>query len=144
MAEGLLRHFYGEKYEVFSAGTHPTQLHPLAIQVMAEAGIDISTQHAKGIDEFSEVEIDLAVTVCRSSPKTVCLLCASPMFMGGRPEIIDAKLHKAKHFLLHGFSDPAEVEGSEEEKIAAFRRTRDEIEGWIKQEFANLTLEKLP
>jgi arsenate reductase (thioredoxin) len=140
MAEGLLRHLYGEKYEAFSAGTNPTQVHPLAVKAMAEIGIDISRQYSKSIEEFSDTDIDLAVTVCRSSPKTICLLCGSPSFMG-RPEIVNAKLHKTKHYLLHGFGDPSDVEGTEEEKLAAFRRTRDEIKVWIVEEFADLKLQ---
>ena len=140
MAEGLLRHLYGEKYEVFSAGTDPTKVHPLAVEAMAEIGIDISRQRSKSIEEFSDVDIDLAVTVCRSSPKTICRLCSSPTFPG-RPEIIDAKLPRAKHFLLHGFNDPAEVEGTQQEKLEAFRRTRDEIKQWVTEQFADLNLE---
>ncbi|MGA2387154.1 MAG: arsenate reductase ArsC [Candidatus Bathyarchaeia archaeon] len=142
MAEGLLRHFYGDKYEVFSAGTNPTSVHPLAIKAMAEIGIDMSGHRSKSIDEFSEVDIDLAVTVCQSSAKTICKLCSSPMFMG-RPDIINAKLHKTKHYLVHGFSDPSEVEGTEDEKLAAFRLTRDEMKQWILEEFADLEMENL-
>ena len=142
MAEGVLRHLYGEKHEVFSAGTNPTWVHPLAVKVMAEIGIDISGQYSKNIEEFSNVDIDLAVTVCQSSTKTICPLCSSPTFMG-RPAIINAKLHKTKHYLLHGFSDPSEVEGTEEEKLAAFRHTRDEIKKWIIEEFADLKMENL-
>ena len=142
MAEGLLRNIYGEKYEVFSAGTTPTRVHPLSIKVMAEIGIDISRQYSKNIEEFSDTDIDLAVTVCRNSPKTICLLCSSPTFMG-RPEIINAKLHKTKHHLLHGFSDPSDVEGTDEEKLEAFRHTRDEIKEWIIKQFANLKIENL-
>ncbi|MCJ7425026.1 arsenate reductase ArsC, partial [Candidatus Bathyarchaeota archaeon] len=67
MAEGLLRHLYGEKYEVFSAGSNPTRVHPLTIKVMAEIGIDISKQTSKSIEEFRNKEIDLVVSVCRSS-----------------------------------------------------------------------------
>src|SRR5208283_4972315 len=79
IAEGLLRHFYSDKYEVFSAGTNPTSVHPLAIKTMAEIGVDISKQYSKNIDEFSDVDIDLAVTVCQSSAKTNCVLCSSPL-----------------------------------------------------------------
>ena len=61
----------------------------------------------------------------------------------GRPEVINVKLHKTKHYLLHGFSDPSEVEGTEDEKIAAFRRTRDEIKKWMVEEFADLKMENL-
>ena len=141
MAEGLLRHFYGDKYEVFSAGTNPTSVHPLAIKAMAEIGIDISKQYSKSIDAFSEVEIDLAVTVCQNSAKTNCVLCSSPMIMG-RPEIVYAKLHKTKHYLLHGFIDPSDTEGTEEERLTAFRRIRDEIKDWILDEFANLKIKE--
>jgi arsenate reductase len=140
MAQGLLRHFYGDKYEVFSAGTNPTSVHPLAIKVMAEIGIDISKEYSKSIDVFSNVDIDLAVSVCRSSSKTVCALCASPLVMG-RPEVVYVKLHKTKHYLHHEFSDPSEVEGTEEERRNAFRRVRDEIKDWIIEEFANLKIE---
>jgi len=139
LAEGLLRHFYGDKYDVFSAGTNPTRVNPLAIKAMAEIGIDISKQYSKSIDEFSDVDIDLAVTVCSSSSKTVCVLCGTNTIMG-RPEVVYMKLHKTKHYLLHGFNDPSDVEETEEEKLSAFRRTRDEIKDWIISEFANLKI----
>jgi len=142
MAEGLLRHLYGEKYEVFSAGPDPTQVHPLAIEVMAEIGIDISRQVSKSIEEFRNKEIDLVVSVCRSSAKLACSLCSSPIVMG-RPEIITASIPGAKHYLHHGFDDPSEAGGSDDEKIAAFRRTRDEIKKWIFDRFADLKIEDL-
>ena len=136
MAEGLLRHIYGEKYEVFSAGTNPTTINILAIKTMAEIGVDISKQYSKGIEEFSDTEIDLAVSVCLSSAKTLCALCASPITMG-RPLIVNAKLHKTKNYIVHGFDDPSDVEGSEEKKLAAFRRIRDQIKAWIMEDFAD-------
>ena len=142
MAEGLLRHFYGDKYEVFSAGTNPTSVHPLAIKALAEIGIDISKQYSKSIDEFGEGEIDLAVTVCRSSVKTNCVLCASPLVMG-RPEIVNTKLHKTKHYQLHGFIDPSDAEGTEEERLTAFRSVRDQMKDWIIEQFAALDIENL-
>jgi arsenate reductase len=140
MAEGLLRYFYGKKYEVFSAGASPTQVNPFAIKVMAEIGIDISKQTSKSIEEFRNKDIDLVVTVCRSSAKVVCPFCSSPI-MKGRPEMINETLPGAKHYLHHGFSDPSEVDGSDEEKIAAFRRTRDNIKKWILEYFADLKTE---
>jgi arsenate reductase len=103
---------------------------------MAEIGIDISKQYSKGLEEFSEAEIDLAVSVCQSSAKTLCTLCSSPISMG-RPLIINAKLHKAKNYVVHGFRDPSEVEGTEEEKLAAFREVRDQIKAWITEYFAD-------
>ena len=109
MAEGLLRYLYGEKYEVFSAGLNPTKVNPFAIKVMAEIGIDISKQTSKSIEEFRNKEIDLVVSVCRSSAKLMCSLCSSPIVMG-RPEIINMTIPGAKHYLHHGFNDPSEVD----------------------------------
>jgi arsenate reductase len=136
MAEGLLRHYYGEKYEVFSAGSTPTQVNPLAIQVMVEIGIDISGHRSKSIEEFQDKDIDLVVSVCQSSAKAICLFCASPLVQG-RPEIITSILPKAKKYIHRPFKDPSEVEGSEEEKIAAFRKIRDEIKAWVIEDFRN-------
>jgi len=136
MAEGMLKHLYGEKYEAFSAGSNPTQVNPLAIKVMAEIGIDISRQTSKSIEEFRNTEIDLVVSVCRSSAKLMCSLCSSPIVMG-RPEIINTTIPGAKHYLHHGFNDPSEVDGSDEEKTMAFRRIRDDIKQWIIDNFAD-------
>ena len=136
MAEGLLKHLYDEKYEVFSAGANPTQVNPFAIKVMAEIGIDISTQTSKSIEEFRNKEIDLVVSVCQSSPKLMCSLCSSPMIMG-RPEIINTTIPGAKHYLHHGFEDPSDVEGNDEEKLNAFRRIRDKIKRWMIDSFAD-------
>ena len=136
MAEGLLKHLYGEKYEVFSAGTNPTQVNPFVIKVMAEIGIDISDHFSKSIEEFRNREIDLVVSVCWSSPKLMCSLCSSPMIVG-RPEIINTTIPGKKHYLHHGFEDPSEAEGSDEEKLNAFRRTRDNINKWIIDSFAD-------
>ena len=142
IAEGLLRHFYVEKYDVFSAGSTPTHVNPLAIKVMAEIGIDISKQRSKSIEEFRGKDIDLVVSVCTSSAKVVCAFCSSPLIRG-RPEIIGETLPGEKHYIHHGFSDPSEVDGSDEEKITAFQRTRDEIKKWIVDYFANLKIEDL-
>jgi len=136
MAEGLLRHLYGDKYEVFSAGANPTQVNRFAIKVMAEIGIDISKQTSKSIEEFRNKEIDLVVSVCQSSAKLKCSLCSSPIVMG-RPEIINTTIPGAKQYLHHGFNDPSEADGSDEEKTMAFRRTRDDIKQWIIDDFAN-------
>jgi len=140
MAEGLLRHFYGDKYEAFSAGSTPTLVHPLAIKVMAEIGIDISNQTAKSIESFRNKDIDVVVTVCTSVANVICPFC-SPSITGERPEIIRTTLPGARRFLQHGFSDPSEVEGSEEERIAAFRRTRDDMKEWILSYLSDLEVE---
>ena len=136
MAEGLLRHIYGDKYEVYSAGTNPTTVNPLAVKALAEIGIDASKQYSKSIDEFGETEIELAVAVCKSSAKALCTLCSSPIAIN-RPLIINAKLHKTKNYLVHGFDDPSEAEGTEEEKLAVFRQIREEIKAWIIAYFVN-------
>jgi arsenate reductase len=136
IAEGLLKHIYGDKYEVFSAGTNPTKVNPLAVKALAEIGIDASKQYSKGLEEFTETEIDLAVSVCEKSAKTICTLCSSPITMG-RPLIINAKMHKTKNYVVHGFRDPSEAEGTEEEKLAEFRIIRDEIKSWITNYFAD-------
>jgi len=140
IAEGLLSHFYGEKYEVFSAGSSPTQVHPLAIKVMAEIRIDISKQTSKSIEEFRNKDIDVVASVCRSSAKVICPFCSSPIIRD-RPEIINATLPRVKHYIHHGFSDPSEMGESDEEKLATFRRTRDAIKKWILDYFAVLKIE---
>jgi arsenate reductase len=138
IAEGLLRHLYGDEYEVYSAGTNPTQVNPLAIKVMAEIGIDISGQYSKILDVFKDVDIDLVVSVCHGGSKLNCAICASPIVMG-KPELIIQRLPRAKDYLDHPFDDPSEVVGSEEEKLAAFRRTRDEMKKWIIEKFSYLS-----
>ncbi len=137
MAEGLLRHFFSEKYEVFSAGASPTRVNPFAIRVMAEIGVDISKHTSKSIEEFRDKDIDLVVSVCTSSPRVSCPFCSSSL-TSGRPDIVEDTLPRAKRYLQHGFSDPSEVEGSDEEKIAAFRHTRDDIKKWILGYFASM------
>jgi arsenate reductase len=113
MAEGLLRARGGARYAVFSAGTHPRGVHPLAIQVMREIGIDISAtagHRAKSLDEFIEQPpMDLVVTVCDDAAEEC------PFFPGAR---------RQEHW---GFPDPSAVTGSEEERLAAFRSVRDAI-----------------
>jgi arsenate reductase len=140
MAEGLLRHFYGDSYEVFSAGTNPTQVNPLAIKVVAELGVDISGQYSRILDVYKDVDIDLVVSVCHSGSKINCAICSSPIVMG-RPELIRSRLPRAKDYLDYPFNDPSEVEGTEEEKLVAFRCTRDEVKNWIIKQFADLKID---
>ena len=109
MAEGLLRHDAGHACEVFSAGTKPTQVRPEAIAVMREAGIDISGHRSKSVDEFEGQDFDYVITVCDNA-KESC-----PIF-------------PAKTIRIHwSIDDPAAVQGPEEERLAAFRRIRDEL-----------------
>ena len=109
MAEGLLRHDAGSVYEVFSAGTKPTRVRPEAVAVMHEAGIDISGHRSKSVDEFAGQDFDYVITVCDNA-KESC-----PVFPA-----------KTRH--IHwSIEDPAAAQGSEEERLAAFRRARDEL-----------------
>jgi arsenate reductase len=105
---------------------------------MAEKGIDISGQYSKNLDVFKDVDIDLVVSVCRSGSKINCAICASQIVMG-RPELITSRLPRAKDYLDHPFDDPSEVQGTEEEKLEAFRHTRDEMKAWIIDKFAYLS-----
>lgn len=117
MAEGILRHLRGDKFEVESAGTRPSAVNPTAIKVMAEIGIDISGHKSKPVEEFQGMDFDFVITTCDGAKETC------PVFPG-----------KARH--LHwGFNDPAAVRGSEEEILSAFRKVRDEIESMIQEEF---------
>lgn len=134
MTEGLLRHYYGGRYEAFSAGSNPTRVHPLAIKVMDEIGIDISMQRSKSIEEFRNKDIDIVVSVCQSSAREVCIFCTSPL-VKGRPKIVTEVLPGAKNYIHHPFNDPSDVEGDEEQRIAAFRVIRDEIRAWLKNNF---------
>jgi arsenate reductase len=109
MAEGLMRHAAGDRFEVFSAGTRPSQVRPEAIAAMREIGIDISGQRSKPVDEFAGQHFDFLITVCDSANQ------ACPVFPGG-----GRRLHWP-------FDDPAAVEGADEARRAAFRRVRDEI-----------------
>ena len=114
MAEGLLRHDAGDRFEVASAGTHPSRVRSEAITVMKEIGIDISGQRSKSVDEFASRGFDYVLTVCDNA-KESC-----PIYPGH-----GNRLHK-------GFEDPAAVEGSIEERLDAFRKVRDQIRDYLR------------
>ena len=110
LAEGILRAVAGDLLEVHSAGSKPAgYVHPMGIQVMREIGIDISAHHSKHMNDFLKQDIETVITVCGNADQ------ACPMFPG------QLNLH---HW---GFDDPAHAVGSDEEKLAVFRRVRDEI-----------------
>jgi arsenate reductase (thioredoxin) len=113
MAEGLLRHEAGDRFDVFSAGTKPSIVRPEAIFVMNEIGIDISGHRSKSVDEFRGEQLDYVVTVCDNAQESC------PVFPG-----TTKRLHWP-------FEDPATVSGSEDERNAAFRKVRDRIHGRI-------------
>lgn len=117
MAEGFLRNMAGDKFEVFSAGVKPTQVNPLAIQVMAEVDVDISKHRSKSATEFIGQQFDYVITVCDNANQTC------PIFPGKYEKV---------HWDL---KDPAEAQGSEVERMVIFREMRNEIrqkiEEWI-------------
>jgi len=110
LAEGILRHVAGDLFDVYSAGSKPAgYVHPKAIAVMAEIGIDISGHTSKHMNEFLDRKIDTVITVCGNADQ------ACPMFPG--------QVNRY-HW---GFDDPAHATGTEEEILAVFRRVRDQI-----------------
>jgi arsenate reductase len=109
MAEGLLRHLAGDRFEVASAGVSPTHVRPEAITAMREIGIDISDHHSKSVDEFSDQEFDYVITVCDNANEQC------PVFPGKTERI---------HW---SFEDPAAAEGEENARLDVYRRVRDEI-----------------
>jgi len=113
MAEGLMRNLRGDEFDVCSAGSKPKGVHPLAIEVMEEIGIDISSHRSKRLDEYWNKEFDYIVTLCAQANETC------PLFPGE-----GKKIHQ-------GFSDPAALDGTEEERLEVFRRVRDELKDFI-------------
>lgn len=120
MAEALLREAAGERFEAYSAGLEPKGVHPLTIQVLQELGIETTPLRSKSLNEYiGKMSFDALITLC-SDAEERC-----PFFPGS-----GERLHWP-------FDDPAAVSGSAEEKLAAFRRVRDQIlaaiQGWVAQ-----------
>ncbi len=109
MAEGLLRHLAGERFEAHSAGTEATHVRPLAIRVMDEIGVDISEQEWKTLERYLGEPFDYVITVCDDANE------ACPFFPGAK---------KRLHWSL---PDPSAAKGSEEERLAVFRSVRDQL-----------------
>ena len=119
MAEGLLRHLAGDRFEVESAGTEATRVNPLAIRAMQEKGIDLKGHSSKTLDRFLNDKWDYVITVCDSANERC------PVFPGAA-----ARIHWS-------FDDPSATKGTEDERLATFRRVRDEINArlatWLKE-----------
>ena len=113
MAEGLLRAQYGDRYAVYSAGTQPSGVNPFAVAAMRDLGIDLSDHRSEHIDQFAVTPMDYVVTVCDSARESCPYLPAKQQ-----------NIH-------HSFEDPSAVDGTDAEKLAAFRRIRDEIKVWL-------------
>jgi arsenate reductase len=114
MAEGLLRHDAGDRFEVFSAGVKPSKVRPEAVAVMRELGVDLSGHRSKHVDEFADQEFDYVLTVCDNARESC------PVFPGATRMI-----HKS-------FVDPASAIGSEAEKLILFREVRDQIREYLR------------
>jgi arsenate reductase (thioredoxin) len=116
MAEGLLRHLAGDRFEVMSAGTEATQVRPLAVRAMDEVGIDISRQDSKTLERYLGQPLDYVITVCDEASE------ACPFFPGARQRL---------HWSL---PDPAAAEGTEEQRLEVFRLVRDRLRDHIEEE----------
>lgn len=114
MAEGYMRYFAGKKAAVYSAGIETHGVNPLAIEVMKEDGIDISSHTSNNMGEYRGIEFDFIITVCDNA-KEQCPFFSSPA----------QKFH-------HNFSDPAKAEGTKEEVLAAFRKVRQQIKDYCR------------
>ena len=121
MAEGLLRHLAGERFEAFSAGTEATRVRPLAIRAMADLGVDVSGQESKTLDRYLAETFDAVITVCDQAHESC------PVFAG------------AKSRLHWSFPDPSQATGSDEEQLAVYRSVRDAIRARIEAELISQT-----
>ena len=117
MAEALLRHYYDDLYEAFSAGTIPGRVKPEAVRVLEEIGIDTSILRSKSIDSFKRMRFEIVVTVCKNAKDT----CPFYPF--------------ADTYIPQGFVDPSDVMGSQERRTDAFRKTSDDIKKWLDDTF---------
>ena len=119
MAEALLRHLEGNRFEPHNAGTEATHLRPLAVRAMGEIEVDISGQEYKILERYLEKPFDYVITVCDDANE------ACPFFPG------------AANRLHWSFEDPSRAEGPEEERLEVFRSVRDRIGERIEREFVN-------
>jgi arsenate reductase len=113
MAEGILRHDGGQRFDVHSAGTNPGTVRPEAIQVMNEIGIDISAHRSRSVDEFLGQDFDYVITVCDKARQNC------PVF------------HAKTERIHQSFADPAALEGNDHDRLSLFRQVRDEIREWM-------------
>jgi arsenate reductase len=120
MAEALLRQHGGDAFEVYSAGTEPKGINPLTVRVLSEAGMDASWARSKSVDEYLGQTFDYVITVCDQARQSC------PVFPG---------VHESLHW---GYEDPAVAEGTEEERLAVFRRVFIQLGERIRQ-FATVT-----
>ncbi len=120
MAEGLLRHLGGDRFEAFSAGSEATHVRHLATRAMAELGIDISKQESRTLDRYLQEPFEYVITVCDQAN------ASCPIFPGGK-----ARLHWS-------LPDPSQAQGSEDEQLAVYRQVRDDLRMRIEQDLLAL------
>ena len=116
MAEGWARHLRSEQLVAHSAGVEPHGINPDAVRVMAEVGVDISGHQSQHINDFSDVDLDVVVTVCGHAQETCPVLSVST------------------RIVHEGFDDPPRLAAgatTEEERLAPYRRVRDEIRAFV-------------
>jgi arsenate reductase (thioredoxin) len=126
IAEGLLRHLAGDRFEAMSAGTEATRVRPLAVRAMEEIDIDVSGQESKTLERYLHEPFDYVITVCDDANE------ACPFFPG-----VANRLHWS-------FEDPSKAEGSEEERLVVFRSVRDRIRRRIEEELVGAEGQALP
>ena len=113
IAEAFLRHLTFSRVEVYSAGITPRNIHPLAVKVMKELGIDISQNHNRSVNEFYNDRFDFIITLQDEAREK------SPIFQGSH-----TKIHKS-------LDDPGQAKGSDSQKLEVFRKSRDQIKDWV-------------
>jgi arsenate reductase len=116
IAEGLVN-YYSDNFLAFSAGTEVTEVNPYAIAVLSEIGVDITNHRSKSIEEFMDSKFDYVVTVCDNAKETC------PFFPN------------ADRYLHMGFPDPSIIQGTDDDKLKAFRNTRTQIADWLFTQF---------
>jgi len=117
LAEALLRARFPDRYDAESAGIEPAGVHPLAVSVLDEINVSTAGLRSKHVSSLTGREFDVVATVCGTGEPTC------PFFPGGR------QMHRA-------FDDPSSAVGSDDARLASFRRVRDEIDAWIREAFA--------
>jgi arsenate reductase len=122
MAEGLVNALYSDRYEAFSAGNWPTEVHPCAIAVMAEVGIDISAHRAKSLDEFDGQTFDYVVTLCADAQESC------PIFPG------------EAEYVHCAFVNPGSVPAPSNDQCASGRQVRDQIKKWLAETFGQKSI----
>lgn len=138
MAEGLVNHCLGERVAAFSAGLEPTSIHPQAVAAMAEIGIDISGQHAKEAEEFSDERFDYVICLLGELQER-CLFGKAVSYCGrcgGNCPHLEPRRFGGEPLQLLGIPDPARVKGDEETVMAAFRQVRERIKAELWRFFA--------